>query len=264
MFPRFARSWNFESCAVWRQLDPDQESLCYNRKESSAHCFNLVYLKQVKSYLEPIRVGNMRLNWIFAQLTFICTFRLFEWHDLIKSDFIEFKLCWADWIWITSALLSSPPPTLTPTTHSPSTWIPPPPLLQPFLLRCRMTSMTRRFLNQPSASDVNRWPKTFKTLAICPMPILGLAKSERRSEVMTCMIQFSIALKTRVNPYLPPWSSHGQTDHHHHVNLSFHSNMYYHIIISLSHCPMSLSTSQELAWEDRSRGLRQNWPVGNS
>ena len=127
MFPRFARSWNFESCAVWRQLDPDQESLCYNRKESSAHCFNLVYLKQVKSYLEPIRVGNMRLNWIFAQLTFICTFRLFEWHDLIKSDFIEFKLCWADWIWITSA----PPPTLTPTTHSPSTWIPPPPLFQP-------------------------------------------------------------------------------------------------------------------------------------
>ena len=110
MFPRFARSWNFESCAVWRQLDPDQESLCYNRKESSAHCFNLVYLKQVKSYLEPIRVGNMRLNWIFAQLTFICTFRLFEWHDLIKSDFIEFKLCWADWIWITSALLSTPPP----------------------------------------------------------------------------------------------------------------------------------------------------------
>ena len=152
------------------------------------------------------------------------------------------------------------------TTHSPSTWIPPPPLFQPYLLRCRMTSMTRRFLNQPSASDVNRWPKTFKTL---PNAHIGFGKiwtkiwsDDLHDPILDSLENQSQSLSSSVELTWADRSSSSMMIHH--VNLSFHSTMYYHIITSLSHCPMSLSTSQELAWEDRSRGLRQNWPVGNS
>ena len=88
--------------------------------------------EQVKLHLDLIRAQNVGLDWTFflprlLSALFVNLNRMI-WSNQISSDFIEFRLCCEDWIWITSALINPPPFHTHKLLQPPTPPRPPPPL----------------------------------------------------------------------------------------------------------------------------------------